>query len=699
MPAPNHKAPLPTQAPIAPAGDADGAFEAALTARRQGDWQGSLGHLQSAIKLAPDNARYHAEAGAALFMLDRHAEAASAYERALAIDPKHLASLNNLGVIYSLGGRFKEAEALLQQSVAIDPKQFEAWLNLCSAVEHIDGDEGAVVGYATKAVALRPRDPSAYMYLGKAHLRNGAPLSALDAYSIVLRLGGNHADCHFRIGLCHLALEHVQEATNAFQEALEADPCHMQTYHALAELLQQRSFDDLPAAEEACRRALKHEDKSRLEPDLPYLFAQILFAQDRCEDAVIWYRESVERKRILANKKGEQPPNVSDLILAEVTTADHWAATHGLPDAEVLPAASVLAPPIRRFGMPPKTWSGSITVPAAYVSEIHNATILPGNEPILVDGEHTAIFDRFKLLKDPYNFLEQESIPLAAKGKILVAAPKKSKSRISTGIFFLGHYWQNYAHWIMEHLPRLLLLDKLPQYDGLPILINEGLYPQQLESLQALCGNRYPIQTLPRDHRFEVERLIYPSNLTASINMRFRLEEEPTPNDVSFHPEAIRYLRDRLIPGHKTHLPGTRRLWISRTFRRGYGSRRLANETEIEAHFLANGFERILPETMSFRQQVETFAEAGIIAGASGAGMINMVFAPPTAKILMFVKDHPLTHYYYFANVAQALDQHLMYVTGMPMPNFRVPIIHADFHVELATAKRALNDILNRRHD
>jgi capsular polysaccharide biosynthesis protein len=123
----------------------------------------------------------------------------------------------------------------------------------------------------------------------------------------------------------------------------------------------------------------------------------------------------------------------------------------------------------------------------------------------------------------------------------------------------------------------------------------------------------------------------------------------------------------------------------------------MVNEAEIEALFLAKGFERILPETMSFRQQVETFADAAIIAGASGAGMINLVFAPPSARILMFVKDHPLTHYYYFANVAQAVGQELVYVCGKPLPNFRVPIVHADFHVDPAIAKQALNDFLDLR--
>lgn len=692
MPAQNHKIPS-----AVPARDADAAFEAALAARRLGDWQESLNHLQSAIKLAPWNARYHAEAGAALFMLNRQAEAASAYERALAIDPDHLPSLNNLGVILSLGRRFKEAEALLQRSVAIDPRQSEAWLNLCSAAENLEGKEADVVGFANRAVALRPREPIPYMYLGKAQLRNGEPRSALDAYSIALQLGGDPADCHFRIGLCRLALEQVPEAASAFQSALGADSTHAQTYHAVAEMLQQGDSSDLPAAEEACRLALKHEDKGSERPEAPYLLAQILFAQDQVDEAIGWYRESLARKQRLAGKQGEQPPGPTDLLLAEVTTADQWSARHNWPTSVILPAAVSNPPPIRRFGMPPRPPSAPVMVPAAYVCEIHNATISSGSEPILVDEERTAVFDRLKLLRDPYNFLECEAIPLVSKDRILLAAPPKSKSQISTGIFFLGHYWQNYAHWLMEHLPRLRLLDKLPQYDGLPILINEGLFPQQMESLQALCGDRYPIQTLPRDQRFEVERLIYPSNLTASINMRFRLGAEPAPDDVSFHPEAISYLRQRLIPDDKTDRPGTRRLWISRIARRGYGQRRMVNEAEIEALFLAKGFERILPETMSFRQQVETFADAAIIAGASGAGMINLLFAPPTARILMFVKDHPLTHYYYFANVAQAVGQELVYVCGKPLPNFRVPIVHADFHVDPAIARQALNDFLAQR--
>jgi capsular polysaccharide biosynthesis protein len=179
--------------------------------------------------------------------------------------------------------------------------------------------------------------------------------------------------------------------------------------------------------------------------------------------------------------------------------------------------------------------------------------------------------------------------------------------------------------------------------------------------------------------------------------MRFRFGEEPSSDDVSFHPEAIEYLRQELIPADLRDRPGTRRLWISRRNRLGYGQRRMRNEEEIEAWYAANGFETIFPETMSFAEQIATFAAADIVAGNSGAGMINTVFSPPATRILMFVKNHPLTHYYYFGNVAQAIGQQLTYVCGTPLPNFGVPINHADFVVNPEDAMHALRSLELRK--
>ncbi len=62
--------------------------------------------------------------------------------------------------------------------------------------------------------------------------------------------------------------------------------------------------------------------------------------------------------------------------------------------------------------------------------------------------------------------------------------------------------------------------------------------------------------------------------------------------------------------------------------------RRLRNYDDVETLFAAAGFEIVTPEALSFAEQVRVFAAAGRIAGPSGSGMLNAVFAPADARVL-----------------------------------------------------------------
>jgi capsular polysaccharide biosynthesis protein/Flp pilus assembly protein TadD len=665
-------------------------FQAALEARRQGDWQRSLGHLQRAIALAPGDANHHANAGGTLFMLGRHGEAAAAYERALALDPRHLNSLNNLAVIYSLGRKCKEAEELLLRSVAIDPNQPEAWLNLCSAVEKLDFREDDVVTYARRAVALRPDDARPYQYLGKGLLRQGDPVAALEAMRQAARLAPGDAAAHYGVGICCMELGLVAETVDAFQQALAADANHGQTYYALAEFLLR--LEELPAAEEAARHARETLD-DKIAPE--YLLARILFAQGRHDEAKAVY----DNYRALYHKHqsqvtGKRPPG-GKAVLLPVESVDAWCGRKGLVPRELLPALACPTAPLIRFGnLPAEPEFAPGIVPRAHVAELRRVVILPGHEVILADNERIALYDRLAGLQDRNNLMEDEVVRLAGSDRVLVDMGPEADKPIREGIFLLGQFWYNYAHWLLEHLPRLWTIEQCPEYRGLPLLINEKLYPQQMESLRLLNRDRHPLTVLPLGKRFRVERLVFPASLTASMVMRYRQGTAASPMDVTLHPEAVTFLRERLLPECPPADGRRRRLWVSRKTKIQAGHRRLINEAEVEALFLDKGFEVVIPETLSFREQVTTFAAAEMIAGCAGAGMINSLFAPADARILMFTKNHPQVNFHYFTNIARCIGQPIAYVCGESLQNFGLHGFEADFTVDLGVARKAQADFL-----
>ncbi|HUA51661.1 MAG TPA: glycosyltransferase family 61 protein, partial [Candidatus Sulfotelmatobacter sp.] len=50
-----------------------------------------------------------------------------------------------------------------------------------------------------------------------------------------------------------------------------------------------------------------------------------------------------------------------------------------------------------------------------------------------------------------------------------------------------------------------------------------------------------------------------------------------------------------------------------------------------------HGFEPVSPEALGFVDQVKLFAAASVIAGPHGAGLANMVFAPPGTPVVELI--------------------------------------------------------------
>jgi hypothetical protein len=88
--------------------------------------------------------------------------------------------------------------------------------------------------------------------------------------------------------------------------------------------------------------------------------------------------------------------------------------------------------------------------------------------------------------------------------------------------------------------------------------------------------------------------------------------------------------------------PNGHNLYLSRslgtTFRPDY--RVLTNEAAVEDAFRRRGFTIVYPETLSFSEQVALFRNARAIAGPSGSGMLNAVFADQGTKILDMESFH-----------------------------------------------------------
>ena len=78
---------------------------------------------------------------------NRHAEAEDAYRRCLAVDPRHVEALVNLGFVLGELARPEEAKTCYQQALAIRPEQAETHHNLANILRDEGKVDEALAGY------------------------------------------------------------------------------------------------------------------------------------------------------------------------------------------------------------------------------------------------------------------------------------------------------------------------------------------------------------------------------------------------------------------------------------------------------------------------------------------------------------------------------------------------------------------------
>ncbi len=104
----------------------------AVLAHQAGNTTEAITRLEQAIRLNAGVPDFYFNLGVALQALERHADAAAAYRRALALAPQHAGALTNLGRALQKQARPQEAVACFERALALKPDLPEAHWGLAT---------------------------------------------------------------------------------------------------------------------------------------------------------------------------------------------------------------------------------------------------------------------------------------------------------------------------------------------------------------------------------------------------------------------------------------------------------------------------------------------------------------------------------------------------------------------------------------
>ena len=267
---------------------------------------------------------------------------------------------------------------------------------------------------------------------------------------------------------------------------------------------------------------------------------------------------------------------------------------------EIHPAEVVRLPshPFRQ-----RTSCGEIKAAPAFVFEIPNVNFWAHYGGAVVTAENALLADLSPEVWGPANhrIFSRWHLP---KSQLL-------NGRIAIGV--TPEAGGNYYHWLLDLLPRVLLLKYATQnfsnYDAL--LLNGSRAAYERETLAALEVPPEKIRFVDSRDRFQIASAVFPS---LDINI--------------LAPWKVHGLRELLSSGKPNQ---HRRLYFSRA---RAAVRRIANEKEISEVLRQQDFEILEAETLSWREQADLFANASVIVAPHGAALANIVFCQLGTRIV-----------------------------------------------------------------
>lgn len=365
-------------------------------------------------------------------------------------------------------------------------------------------------------------------------------------------------------------------------------------------------------------------------------------------------------KRILCGKR-VSAPRVEHPVCHDLKA---WAASWGGAEYVVLEAAGTTTrprpktiepevhasfAPLYSFPVPERAL---VTVPNGKIRGRYGLVILPNGE---FAGELVAMTPegRHAMLRAEPSYFE----PLPTR-------PVRKKGRFYS---LLGFGVNNYYHFTHDILMRMRgITDRLPS--DTQLLVPEKMTRFQLDTLDVLGLDAHPRVPFPADELWELERLYVVKPISK------------TQIDSAEHFRWYRKLAmDR--QGVREGVP-TKRLFVTRRNDRYW---RATNEEEVESFLSSRGFETVSPGELSFREQIELFAQGEIIVG-TGAGMTNMVFSPPGTKVLQLQENNHFVHTAWTMAAALGFDYHYFLCDIVPNPG--QPAV--DIHVPIAKLEASL---------
>jgi capsular polysaccharide biosynthesis protein len=311
-------------------------------------------------------------------------------------------------------------------------------------------------------------------------------------------------------------------------------------------------------------------------------------------------------------------------------------------------------------------------------------------DDVRVFGGSNLVLNGDKLISDP--LIDFRNTILAEEFKRLVQFDSEYKKvkisyyerkiKLDRAVVFLNGASFNYAHWITEVLPKIVIWSRDHLVSDATLIIDKQLPDTILESIDFVFKNAKIIK-LERNHSLNIKKCFWYSEV-CYIPFHPRINSSVM-KSATINQKALLLLKEVVLK--KTKYKNDRNYPKKIFIKRKSLLRSINNEKHIISILKKYGYECIDPEDFSFAEQVEIFSQAESVIAASGAAIANMIFAQRGASIFIFMVDHPSTPFHYWTRLLSPLGINVSYL-------FNAPTDCTDFHSSFSVSSSLLIDYL-----
>ncbi len=319
-----------------------------------------------------------------------------------------------------------------------------------------------------------------------------------------------------------------------------------------------------------------------------------------------------------------------------------------------------------------------LTSKQIHIVYLINDVVINPETPILIKNEVA-----YYLNYDYFNCFSQINLSggnIICHGTNNCLIEKNQIINLDKGIFLGGNFPNNWYHWIIEILSKIISIKQESFYDKYPLLV-PGIIndlPNHKKLLLNFTNNREIIY-LNSKFSYRVTDLIYPE-APCIAPPSFKVVEYRE-HHLDYHTcETIM----RCYKSELDELSIDSNLSFNKIFLARKLSRTNYNQDEIIS-FLENiGFKSVYTEDLTLDQQISIFRNANMIVGPTGAAWANLIFCKNKPRAIIWVPEL-LDDASTYSNLAIISNVNLLYVNFKTRARSWNDFIKHDEYYEIST--------------